>query len=248
MQVCAYPHFRADGEKVVGDERDVEDPDISHAWIEDASVTTTSSYGILYGEWSVPAAPVSHDGQTLYFFTGLEDASHVVTILQPVLGWNSDYPSAWGIASWNCCEKGTTYEATPQPASTGDTIVGSMSYTCSVPTPTCASWDVITSDVANGKVSELLGTSNFGQTFNWAFGGVMEVYKISQCSDYPAAYGGVSFNWIGLYDDNFQQIANPKWAIKNLAKNLTPQCSYGGSTPNQVVLTYGTSAPTDPAQ
>jgi hypothetical protein len=33
MQQCAYPHYRADGAKVVGDERGVTDPNISHAWI-----------------------------------------------------------------------------------------------------------------------------------------------------------------------------------------------------------------------
>ena len=32
-------------------------------------------------------------------------------------------------------------------------------------------------------------TSSFGQTFNWAFGGVLEVYNVAQCSDYPPSIG-----------------------------------------------------------
>ena len=57
MPACGYPHFRADGERVNGDERGVKNPDISHAWIEYGSVTDTSSFGYLYAEWSVPPTP-----------------------------------------------------------------------------------------------------------------------------------------------------------------------------------------------
>jgi hypothetical protein len=245
MNVCAYPHYRADGEKVMGDERGAKDPNISHSWIVSESVTTTSSFGFLSAEWSVPPAPPSNDGQTLYFFPGVEDIKDVVTIIQPVLGWNSDYESAWGIASWNCCESGTTYEATPQPVSSGDTILGYMYDTCSAGTLSCTSWDVVTWDLQNDKISELINTSSFKQTFNWAFGGVLEVYNIVQCTDYPNTPNGfpggghtISFNAIGLYNDKIQNIANPAWSITYWDKRGTPQCSYGGSVPKQVILDY----------
>jgi hypothetical protein len=250
MQVCGYPHYRADGQSVVGDERGVQDPNISHSWIVSESVTTTSSFGFLSAEWSVPPAPPSNDGQTLYFFPGVEDIKDVVTIIQPVLGWNSDYASAWGIASWNCCESGTTYEATPQPVSSGDTILGYMYDTCSAGTLSCTSWDVVTWDLQNGKFSELINTSNFKQTFNWAFGGVLEVYNIVQCTDYPNTSNGftggghsISFNEIALYNDKLQQIVTPAWSVTYWAKKLTPQCSYSGSLPKQVILTYGSGSP-----
>ena len=243
MHVCAYPHYRANGDKVVGDERAAKDPNISHAWIEYASVTTTSSYGFLYAFWSVPPTPTSKDGQTLFFFPGLEDINDVVTIIQPVLGWNSDYASAWGIASWNCCVSGTTYEGPPQPVSPGDTILGYMFDTCAAGTLSCGSWDIVTWDLQNGKFSELLNTSSFKQTFNWAFGGVLEVYNIKQCTDYPSNGGypgshAISFDNIGLYNDNFVQIAEPNWSVSNISGGLTPQCSYGGSVPQQLILTY----------
>src|SRR5271154_612888 len=53
MHVCAFPHFRADGEKVTADEKAVQQPDISHAWVEYASITTTTAYGQIYSEWDV---------------------------------------------------------------------------------------------------------------------------------------------------------------------------------------------------
>ena len=73
------------------DERGVKDPNISHSWIVSENVTTTSSYGGLHALWSVPPTPPSNDGQILYFFPRLEDLQDVVTILQPVLGWNAYY-------------------------------------------------------------------------------------------------------------------------------------------------------------
>jgi len=242
-QGCAYPHYRADGEMVYGDERAVKGPDISHAWIEDASVTTTASYGGLYAEWSVPPTPTSNDGQILFYFPGLEDSNDVLTIVQTVLGWNSDYTSAWGIASWNCCENGTTYEGPPQRVSPGDTIRGLMFDTCTAGTLSCSTWNIVTCDLQNGACSELVNSSSLNQTFNWAFGGAVEVYNVIQCTDYPSngaiPYGnGISFNEVVLFNDSFVPMANPGWQVSNLSSGLTPQCSYGGTIPNQVILTY----------
>jgi hypothetical protein len=236
--VCAYPHYKADGEKVIGDERAVDQPTISHAWVEYAGTTTTSAYGEIYANWNVPPAPATHDGQTVYLFNGLEDYNDVVTIIQPVLGWNSDYASAWGIASWNCCVTGTVFEATPAPVNSGDRIVGAVFDTCAAGTKTCSSWDIITLDETNGNYSELLDTSNFGQTFNWAFGGVLEVYNIAQCGDYPGGGGSLDFYEQYLFNDKFVQIAKPNWKVNNLSSGLTPQCNYGGSVPEEVILTY----------
>ncbi len=241
MHACEYPHYRADGEKVFGDEKAVTNPNISHAYVLLASVTTSGAYGYLDGQWTVPPAPASNDGQTLYLFPGLEDINDVVTILQPVLGWNSDYASAWGIASWNCCENGTVYEATPKPVTSGDTILGYIYNSCPPGTATCSSWDVVTQDLRTGKTSELLNTSNFGQTFNWAFGGAFEVYGIVSCNDYPAisgapGSGSVSFNALNLYDDKLAEVS-PKWQF-SVDKTDTPQCNYGGTSPKQVTLQY----------
>jgi hypothetical protein len=155
--------------------------------VTSGSVTTTSSYGWLYGFWNVPPAPTNDDDQTLYFFNGLEEVNDATTtILQPVLGWNSYYASAWGIASWNCCVSGKANEATPAKVSSGDLIYGYMFANCAAGTKICSSWDVITWDLTNRKFSQLTDTSNYSQTFNWAFGGVLEVYNIIQCGDYPA--------------------------------------------------------------
>jgi hypothetical protein len=247
IHVCAFPHFKTDGTKVIGDEQEqaanqassqaVKQPTISHAWVEYASTTTSTSYGELVAEWNVPPTPSANNGQTVYLFPGMEDYADVVTIIQPVLGWNSDYASAWGIASWNCCKSGTVFEATPTRVNPGDTILGYMFDTCASGTLSCPTWDIVTYDLTSGKYSELLNTSSQGQTFNWAFAGALEVYNIAQCADYPPN-GSISFYDVSLYTDSFALVANPNWGVTNSSSGLTPQCSYGGSVPHQVTLTY----------
>jgi hypothetical protein len=179
----------------------------------------------------------------VYRFPGVEDYKDVVTIIQPVLGWNSDYASAWGIASWNCCASGTVFEAPPQPVNSGDNIFGYMFDTCAAGTLSCPTWDIVTWDRTSGNFSELLNTSSQGQTFNWAFAGALEVYNIVQCGDYPNSNqwtqdrSSFSFYNLALFNDHFVQLKQPAWKIA-ITSGLSPACNYGGSLPTQLTLNY----------
>ena len=239
IQACNYARYDAKGKIVANTRPQDNPPSIGHSWIVDESVQTSSSYGELVADWTVPPTPTSNDGQTLYFFPGMEDYSDVVSIIQPVLGWNADYSDAWGIASWNCCISGTTYESSPVRASSNDTIKGTVQSTCSAGTLSCASWDITTEDVSSSQSTTLSQSSSDGQTFNWGFAGAVEVYSIAQCSDYPPN-GSITFSSLALYDDNFNQISSPGWSLDNWSSGLTPQCGYGGEeAATQVALTYG---------
>lgn len=240
IQECAYPHYHSNGEEA-REERSVAgtQPNIGHAWIEYGSATSSTSYGKIDATWTVPPAPTANNGQVVYLFPGLEDYSDVVTIIQPVLGWNSDFAGEWGIASWNCCAKGITWESTPVKVNAGDSIFGAVYDTCAAGTLSCATWDILTKDLTTAKSTQLTKSSADGQTFNWAFGGVLEVYNISKCADYPAN-GSIAFKSIGLENDKFVAIASPGWSITNASAGLTPACSYGGSvvSATDVKLTY----------
>lgn len=241
IQACAYPQYSAAGVEVAGpggaQVAGGGEPTISHAWVEYASTITSTSFGYMNVYWNVPPAPGANNGQTVYLFPGMEDINHVVTIIQPVLGWNSDFASAWGIASWNCCTNGIAAEATPTRVTSGDVINGYMFDTCGSGTLSCPTWDIVTLDVTSGKFSEMINTSSDGQTFNWAFAGALEVYNIVQCSDYPSN-GSISFYNVALYNDQFAKIGSPNWSVTNSSSGLTPQCSYGGSLPEQLNLTF----------
>jgi hypothetical protein len=234
MPACAYPHYEADGTMAAADATE-ELPTIGHSWIEDANVTTTSSFGELSGRWKVPPGPANKkDGPTIFFFPGLEDFKKVVTILQPVLGWNADFVDAWGIASWNCCVKGTAFESSALPVQTGDTIYGLMKDTCKAGTLECSDWNVVTENVTSGKSTALRKTTNFKQTFNWAFGGVLEVYDVAKCADYPSD-GSLEFTSLDLYNDSFDKIPEPKWKWEKDLGKLSPQCGYKGETAETTV-------------
>jgi hypothetical protein len=244
IPLCSYPHYTADGERLYGDAAAVDSPNIAHAYVESATITTsTSSYGQLWAYWNVPPSPTKNDGQTLFLFPGLEDYKDVVTIIQPVLGWNSDYSAAWSIASWNCCVNGAANEAAPQRVNSGDVIWGYMLDTCASGTVSCSSWDIVTRDLTNGKVSELIKSSSYKQTFNWAFAGALEVYDIVQCGDYPnsgpSTQDGhsISFYSVQLFNDSFVELPNPAWDV-SVTSGLSPSCGYGGSLPKQVTFTY----------
>jgi hypothetical protein len=243
ISACGYPHYTSRGEIVTTSTASVEAPAIPHSWIEDAEVTTGTSYGKLIATWNVPAAPTSNDGQTLFFFPGMDDYQDNVGIIQPVLGWNADFGGAWGIASWDYYANGNSAESSPVRVNPGDTIQGNVWSTCSAGILSCPAWNITTLDVSSGKSTTLSHSSSNGMTFNWAYGGALEVYNVAQCSDYPPN-GSLTLFDEALYDYNFDLIPNPGWSIVNRASDLAPQCNYGGqATATQVTLDY---APFEP--
>jgi len=243
IPACKYPHYAASGAIAAAGATKAESPTIN-GWVESASVTTSTAYGEIIATWTVPPPPTSKNGEIVYFFPGLEDINDVVSIIQPVLGWNMDGTNTpWTIASWNCCPSGITVESTPVNVNPGDTIEGTTVSTCGAGTESCPTWNITTADLTTGGSTTLGNTPNEGQTFNWAFGGVLEAYNITQCSDYPPNASQTFYN-IALYDYNFNLISNPAWSATYWAKNQTPQCNYNVQmTATQATLSYGTSGP-----
>jgi hypothetical protein len=204
-----------------------------------SSARPSCSFGKLVASWDVPPAPTSYDGQSLFFFPGMDDHTQQKSILQPVLAWNKDFSKAWGIASWNCCIQGTTYESSPVSVNSGDTILGTIASTCSSGTLSCPSWNITTQDVTSGSSTTLSQSSSDGQTLDQAFAGVVEVNYVVQCSDYPPN-GAITFYNVALYDYNFNLISAPSWFLDQDWSGLTPQCNYGGqASATQVTLNYG---------
>jgi hypothetical protein len=234
MPTCAFDRFTAKGERVAAASVGANSPTIGHNWVEAVYSNTATSYGEMTAQWKVPPAPTSHDGQIIYFFPGMEDYNGVKTIIQPVLGWNSDYANAWGLASWNCCTNGTVYESAPVPTATGHTIFGEMKDTCAAGTLSCSSWNIVTRDINTGATAQLTNSSSQQQTFNWGFSAVLEVYNVSKCSDYPRG-GSLELYDLALYNDKFTKVT-PAWNLGEYWVGLTPQCNYGTTRR----LTYST--------
>jgi len=249
---CRYPHYMPSGQLAPGSgqsndtvvEQDQEpstQPAITHSWMEYSSATTGTAYGEGISTWTVPPVPIMQDGQVIYFFPGFEDYSTYQTIIQPVIG--SYDGQAWTAASWNCCPAGTANESTPISINPGDTIVGTTKMTCAAGTTNCSTWNITTLDQTTSQSTELTNTPAEGQVFNWAQGGVLEVYYVNQCLDYPPN-ASIEFN-TSLYDSNFNLISNPGWQNELVFPSTgQPQCDYGVTTSgSQTTLTYGTTSP-----
>lgn len=239
---CKYPHFSPSGSVGVADPTGSpqNSPAFYHSWVENSNVATNTAYGKEFSTFTVPPVPLIDDQQTIFLFPGFETTTDLQSILQPVLGYNN---GQWTIASWNCCLSGTADESSPVNVAAGDTIVGTTQMTCSAGTTSCGAWDITTEDQTTNKSTELPNTPNDGQTFNWAFGGVLEVYNLSQCLDYPPN-ASLTMN-SQIYDSDFNLVSAPGWVDAiNLPSNWQPQCDYAVTANGaQTTLNYGTTSP-----
>ena len=243
MSRCAYPHYAPNGTRLSGDIL----PRLSafaagtdaviNGWVVTGQYLQPRSAParFLAAKMTVPPGPSVQSGQVLYLFPGLEDNENVVTIVQPVLAWNGFNDNGWTVASWNCCRNGRALHSAPVAVSTGDTIQGRMiGVRCT--NGSCALWSILSSDVTSGK-STTLNTSSYGQVFDWVFGGVLEVYGVSQCGEFPNAttedFTNISVQGAGPITQPWQQM---------LVTN-SPACGYSAAgfpnadSPN-VRLTY----------
>lgn len=239
--VCGFPHYTAKGALVTEGSSDAGPLSISWSWIEAGQVSATTPYNGVSATWPVPQTPLSNDDQTLFFFPGLEPTAGNV-IIQPVLGWNDGQDAGpWNIASWNCCPSGMTWSSTPVTVTTGDQISGSVMSACgNVVVRSCARWKITTTDLTTHESTVLNVLYPNLTTFKWAQSGVLEVYSINQCSDYPPD-GSITFSDVALYDNYFRHIAHPGWSpMYWVTRGQTdPWCNYSASTTDTTTtLTY----------
>lgn len=222
---CAYPRYDRTGAVVgsSGSEKKTTaaapPPLPFSGWVESANTADYGPLNWISANWKVPTAPAVDVGQTIYYFPGIQPIGNAptYTILQPVLGWNS---GQWTIQSWNCCAEGTAVNSPAQVVNAGDTIYGYVQgNVCSG--GVCSQWQVYTGDWTNGRHSTL-NTTAFGNQMGWAFAGVLEVYGISACNQYPAS-GSATFTNIQVRNTNYQQIS-PLWNVGWTSDQ--PQCHY----------------------
>jgi len=235
---CGYPRYSPSGALVTEGFLKVNDREVPtvNGWLESIWIDTSTSYGKVSSTWPVPPQPSINNGETLFLFNGLEDIDAVQSILQPVLQWYA--PGPWAVASWNCCLKGITVESTPVPVNPGDTILGTISSSCKAGTTYCAKWNIVSKDQTTGKKTTLSKTPSDGQIWNWAFGAVMEIYGVTECSDFPKGNKSTVFT-TQVYDQNLNVISSPSWTAAPAGTNTKPKCGYGLTVaPTQETLKY----------
>jgi hypothetical protein len=207
-------------------------------WVEWGQYELSSSALTHYsGKWTVPSAPSSSDGQTLFYWIGSEDADNYV-LLQPVLQWGDSYCGGgayWAIASWVASSTGNAYCSALKTVSTGDTINGTINYTgttCERDAHACFS--ITATDTSSGKSTSL---TNQDYNFQWWTYGNLETYYIQSCNDYPTG-GSVALKSLTVRDGSGN--VSPTWTTK-VNTQASPQCSFSvGTTSSKITLYYST--------
>ncbi len=242
--VCSFPHYTAMGELVAEGSAKLGPAYIQHSWIEAGQVSDSTPYDAVEASWAVPQTPTTNDGQTLYFFPGLmHTTADPELIVQPVLGWDDGQSGAgpWNIASWNCCPSGMAWSSTPVTVSPGDQIWGIAMSACGAAlVQSCSKWSITTTDTTTHGTTTLNVVYPSLMTFEWAQSGALEVYSISQCSDYPPD-GFITFSNAALFDNNFRRIMHPGWSPMYWVTQggTNPWCNYTATTTDTTAtLTY----------
>jgi hypothetical protein len=205
-------------------------------WVENYSSTTTGPLSSLSATWVVPATPsAAGDGQTIFFFNGLQALPTTESILQPVLAFEN---GQWSATSWNCCKSGTTYYGNSINVSPGDVIVGTMTGSqCDASTGICQSWSIETLDQNTGE-SAVLQTQSWGVALNWVFAAVLEVYGVASCSDLPTS-GSLAFD-NQAYTTVSGGAPSANWQLN--VGQVSPPCGYGGTAAGSSVTLDFSSA------
>jgi len=207
------------------------DPTISWAWYANSSKATPASpgwYDGFYATWTVPSNPAHNDGQTLFYFPGLQNnTGSRTTIIQPVLEYSG---GSWSIASWwGPDTEGNYQQSTPLSVSPGDLIWGNA-YGSDCTSAGVCDWWISTSNMSTGYGSSL--TVNTGFTYDWAAPWVEEVYDITRCSDFPAnsPISASSALFVGpnnVYDDSGSWGSS---TYSSSSPNCSPRVSISGTT------------------
>jgi hypothetical protein len=156
-------------------------PKLGSGWIAFTSWSNDTGQPIatFSTQWTVPPAPKTNSGQTIFLFNSIEDAAQD-DIVQPVLQWG---PSAagggsfWAIANWYVDSSGHAFFSSLKQVNPGDMLTGILTLTAQ----SAGQFNYVSSfdgqpdlDLPVDGISELV----------WATE-TLEAYQISQCSDYP---------------------------------------------------------------
>jgi len=159
--------------------RSVQQP--PQGWAAYAEYTVPAGIASFNGGWNVPGQPTSDVGQTLFLFTGLQNAFNEdqdTTIIQPVLQWGPSEAgggSYWAIASWYVGSGNAAYSKLAR-VNSNDAIYGTMTQQSS------GDWQINTFDRTSGASVSLTTSVAIKEPYAFV---TLEVYSVQTCSNYP---------------------------------------------------------------
>lgn len=158
-------------------------PGFGTGWIVDAfwANNTGNPVTSFKTTWTVPPAPTTSSGQTIFLFNGIDPIDPSQAILQPVLQWGVSHAGGgayWSVASWYVLGSGQAFYTPLVQVNPGDVLVGVMTLTAN--SGGLFSYESEFQGIAGTQlpvqnVAELVWCNE-----------TLEAYSITACSDYPS--------------------------------------------------------------
>jgi hypothetical protein len=219
---------------------------VGSAWLDDtwawaSTIGGLSFYNDLWAYWTVPSNPTGcgpHGfwcNELLYFFPSLQSSAG--EIIQPVLQWgsNGDFGGRWWtLASWYCSSTACPHSTFRQ-VSAGDSIFGEVSIASTSP----LSYRILSRDITTGWSTSLIQPTS--GPFNTVQGGVMEVYTVNSCSQFPPSaplvFRDISIFQAGPTPTTLNRVA-PTWSTQiAVVPSPNPACGFGASATTGTIST-----------
>ena len=132
-------------------------------------------------QWTVPSAPATSSGQTIFLFNGIQNIGANYGILQPVLQWGGSAAGGgayWSVANWYVTSGGQAFH-------TNLVQVNSLTVLHGVMTQTGISGATYNyNSTFQGIANTTLPVANIAP-LHWA-NETLECYGLTTCSDMPA--------------------------------------------------------------
>jgi hypothetical protein len=177
-----------------------------NGWVEYADWTAAETPGRLATTWHVPDLPAEDNGQTIFYFPSYEPANGAA-IVQPVLQYGVSAAGGgkyWAIASWWVGAAGARHSSLLQ-VNPGDTIRGTITASNCDSNGGCR-FVIVTRDETLDNSRQLTVVESVPYT--WVQAGVLEVYGVADCSQFPPE--AVTFSSF-VFDDQDGSPLTPAW-------------------------------------
>lgn len=214
-----------------------------NGWVEasqwNPTLGSNDNIDFMAGNWAVPLPPKTN-GAVIFLWNGIEPTDGNA-VLQPVLQYGVSRAGGgnfWAMASWLVGPGSFVFHSPLVAVSTGDLLYGSTKQTGV--SGSTLDWTVEVRDVTENTFS-LIKTHTSGLHWVWAFAGVLEVYNLTSCSEYPAS-GEVEFahNVVDHGYPSYKPITPQGWfgAFYNYFGNGGPRCGFNVVAGNPSFLQF----------
>jgi hypothetical protein len=184
-----------------------------NGWVEDdqwnAPLSSSDNIDYLGANWVVPAYPSEASSQLIYFFDGIEPASHKWALEAALqYGYNGVWGGNYYSVTTFLTSASAVYYSSPDYVNPGDSLSGIVQMTGISGSTTY--WDVLIVDNYTGAGSEGSYWVS-GQHWTWAYRGAVAAYNLYACAEFPTSGREVFTDAVVAHGFPYLYEMSPNW-------------------------------------